>query len=349
MINTLRRRLGFLKNRVVSAFVRPAASSPLAARQFYGVLSGRFAREQRAVLAGIARYRRDVSQPTGARTVLRRNVHRLEKGLTMQPRNPVFATDYIGETVTAFATASGAASDPGADENELQWARSVLTRYFETVEDSHDAVKAARVRFAAIGATCTPDGDRAPYRRNIGELPRVTYDDFYALCRRRRSVRFFLDRPVDRELIDKALLAAAQAPSACNRQPFQFRIFEDREMVAKVASLALGAGGFAHRAPVLIVLVGSQRMFFDERDRHVIYIDSALAAMAFMLALETLGLSSCPINWPDVETSEAAMAKLIGLDDDERPILLIAVGHPDPEALVAFSEKKGLKQLRRFG
>ncbi len=349
MISTLRRRLGFVKTRVLSAFVRPAAASRIAARQYYGVLSNRFAREQRAVLAGIARYRRDVSQPTGARTVLRRNVHRLEKGLTMRPRNAVFATDYILETVNVFATTSAAATDPMSDEAELQWARSVLMRYFETVEDSHDSVKAARVRFETIGTTCTADSDRAPYRRNLGELPRVSYDDFYALCRRRRSVRFFLDRPVDRELIDQAMLAAAQAPSACNRQPFQFRIFDEREMIARVAALALGASGFAHQAPVLIVLVGSQRMFFDERDRHVIYIDASLAAMTFMLALETLGLSSCPINWPDVEASESAMAKLLALDDDQRPIMLIAAGHPDPEALVAYSEKKGLNQLRRFG
>ena len=329
--------------------VVPGASSQFAARQFYGLLSGRFGREQQTLLRGIARYRRDASHPAGAHTVLRRNVHRLEKGLTMQPRHPVFATDYIGETVTAFATASHAANDPSADANELQWAKSVLARYFATVGDTHDAVKSARTRFEALRDAHSSELDRAPYRRNLDESPPVAYDDFYALCRRRRSVRFFLDQPVDRELIDQAILAAAQAPSACNRQPFQFRIFEEREMIAKVAALALGGGGFAQRAPVLIVLVGSQRMFFDERDRHVIYIDASLAAMSFMLALETLGLSSCPINWPDIEAAEEEMARLIALEEDERPILLIAVGQPDPQGLVAWSEKKTPQLLRRFG
>ncbi len=40
-------------------------------------------------------------------------------------------------------------------------------------------------------------------------------------------------RPVERSKIDRAIAVASQAPSACNRQPFVFRVFDDPELVEK--------------------------------------------------------------------------------------------------------------------
>jgi hypothetical protein len=42
------------------------------------------------------------------------------------------------------------------------------------------------------------------------------------------------------------------------------------------------------------------------------------------------------------------MAAAIGLEADERPVMCIAVGYPDPDGLVAYSQKKPLGQLRRY-
>ena len=68
----------------------------------------------------------------------------------------------------------------------------------------------------------------------------------------------------------------------------------------------------------------------------------------FLLALETLGLSSCPLNWPDVPSRERRMARELELGPDERPIMLLAVGYPDAEGAVASSYKKSLNDLRTY-
>ena len=47
---------------------------------------------------------------------------------------------------------------------------------------------------------------------------------FEQLVRNRRSVRTFAERPVERELVDRLLQAACQAPSAHNRQPWRFAV-----------------------------------------------------------------------------------------------------------------------------
>ena len=43
--------------------------------------------------------------------------------------------------------------------------------------------------------------------------------DFFAEMDRRRSVRFFSDRPVPREAIELAIRTASTAPSGAHRQP----------------------------------------------------------------------------------------------------------------------------------
>lgn len=306
-----------------------------------------FGREHKAVLHGMYCYEAAEATRAGNSALLRRNIHRIEKGLIMRPRRPVFAVGFLLETLDAYERVLR--DEPGrTDIAELQWAHDVLHAYFTACE-SHPVVDEARTRFQGLPTAPSHDSEARyrPYARDLDENP-VGYDAFFALSRRRRSVRWFLERPVPRELIDQALLAAAEAPSACNRQPYIFRIFDDPELVQRVAALPMGTKGFAHNFPAIAVVVGQLRAYFDPRDRHVIYIDGSLAAMGFMYALETLGLSSCPINWPDIPRREAAMQRLLGLEDDQRPIMLIAFGYPDPEAEVAYSRKRSLERLRSY-
>ena len=52
---------------------------------------------------------------------------------------------------------------------------------------------------------------------------------FYEEIRRRRSVRDFSDKPVPREVVELALLAAGTAPSGANLQPWHFSVITDPE------------------------------------------------------------------------------------------------------------------------
>jgi len=62
--------------------------------------------------------------------------------------------------------------------------------------------------------------------------------------------------------------------------------------------------------------------------------------MQFMLALETLDLASCPINWPELHTLDKRVSKLLGLPEYKRVVMFIAVGYPDDSGYIAYSEKK---------
>lgn len=308
---------------------------------YYAFASPAFRREQRSVAAGMLRHLAH-QDPRAELYTLRRDTHRLEKALLMRPRRDVFALDYIEEAVTAYRHCVTTEPELGP---ELNWARDVLTEYFSVV-GNHPTIERARRLFQSTGTRQAPP-ERVPYRRDLGPCP-VDYAQLLALAMRRRSVRWFADRPVPRDLLDKAIRVAQQAPSSCNRQPYVYRFFDEKAQVSELSTLPLGTAGFAHNIPVLCAVVGDLSAYFDERDRHGIYIDASLSIMGFMFALETLGLSSCPLNWPDIERRERHAARRLGLAPHERIIMFIAIGYPDPDGLVAYSQKQPLDYVRTF-
>lgn len=316
---------------------------------YYFFISGKFRREHHSVLAGREQHVREIKEEKAHFYTLVRNTHRIEKGLLMKPRRNVFALDFIAETVSHFlilCKVPHLSSDP-----QIQWSYDVLKEYFE-VTSKHPIIEEQRKQFLSasntlLGNTLEPD-NLIPYERNEKKKPNIPFEDFLALTRYRRSVRWFLNKPVPHDLIDKALMAARQSPSACNRQPFEYKIIDEPELLAKVADLPMGIRGYEHNIPMMIVVVGNLDAYFNERDRHLVYIDASLANMVFMLALETLGLSSCPINWPDIESLEKRMEKVLNLKKFQRPIMCMAVGYPDPQGKVAYSEKRTIEKLREY-
>lgn len=341
------KRMKRLRSLFLTRLLRLIVRSELLSSLYYAFLSNAFRREHRGVISGLLKYGEEPRTVQETQYLLRRNIHGLEKGLLMKPRRGIFAVGYIEETVTCYEQAVLARGVDIAASGELRWAHDVLTRYFEVV-GSHPVIDKARSRFLSLKPAFQCEISCVPYKRDLNHPPSVSYEDLLALADRRRSVRWYLQERVPRELIDKAISVASLSPSACNRQPFEFRVFDDPGLVQQVASLPLGTKGFSENIPVIVVVVGKLRAYFSERDRHLIYIDGALASMTLMYALETLGLSSCALNWPDIGCLEREMSRLLGLEPDERVVMLMSVGYPDPDGMVACSQKKDLEVLRRY-
>lgn len=259
----------------------------------------------------------------------------------MQPRRDVFAEAFILETVRCYNRAK---ARPCYSEDELRWATDVLDEYFSVVGDT-PPIRAARKEYAQAAGEREPGSNAEthafkPY--SLAECPEtdISFDQLATLFLRRRSVRWYKQQPVPSDLIQQAINAAALAPSACNRQPYRFIVADDPELATEVAECAGGTTGFAQQLPAIIVVVGDLSAYPKERDRHLIYIDASLASMQLMLAAETLGLSTCPINWPDVDWSERKLQGILGLPEYERIVMLISIGYGDPASGIPYSQKK---------
>jgi len=158
--------------------------------------------------------------------------------------------------------------------------------------------------------------------------------DFMELVKKRRSVRGYLDKPVEREKLDYCLEAARLAPSACNSQPWHFVIVDEPTLRQQLAGATFGKmfsfNHFSMQAPVLIAIVSEKQKVFakfaevvKKKDFHS--MDVGIAAEHFCLAAAEVGLGTCMLGWFD----EAAAKKLLAVPRNKRVELIITLGYPD--------------------
>lgn len=314
---------------------------------YYRIVDRSFDTEMRSVSAGLAAYgARERNRRN--RHHLVRNVHMLEKGLTMRPRRDTFATDHIGRTVELWDRLH---DSPALGAEERSWVRDVLVEYVAATATSADpAVCRARERLRGNGLLEAPAGGAPGGHGPHVPTPSadlVAIEDLLALARNRRSVRWFTDRPVPREVVDAAVSVGLQSPTACNRQPYRFLVVDAAD-IARIGSIPMGTRGCADQIPGLIVVIGDWSAYFDERDRHLPYIDGSLAAMGLILGFEAQGIATCCINWPDIPARDRAMRAALDLPAHERVLMLLAYGHADPTGTAPFSGKRSLEDVRRY-
>ncbi|MFC1846898.1 nitroreductase family protein [Chloroflexota bacterium] len=154
------------------------------------------------------------------------------------------------------------------------------------------------------------------------------------LIKHRRSVRNFLDKPVERNKIKLCLEAARLAPSACNSQPWKFIIVDDRELKDRLSRAAFSGiystTSFAKKAPVIVAVVSEKTKFIARagnllRNTRFYLIDIGIATEHFVLQAEELELGTCWIGW----FNEKAVKSILNVPKDRRIEVLIAVGYYD--------------------
>jgi nitroreductase len=324
-------------------FIKVLSLTPVSSSLYYFLFSSKFRREHQSVLKARIKYYADGNESSA---LLRRNIHRLEKGLSMIPLREIFAQDYIQQTVEAFSTST----INKKNENTLKWCFDVLKQYFEKSKPNAINIKLKTVfQESSIFLYFEGQNDEPKHPFLYGmRTTETTYEQFLSLAKSRHSVRWYEDGIVDKETVDQCINAASAAPSACNRQPFKYMILQDKNKVNQIASLAMGTGGFASNLTNLVVVTGDLSAYPFERDRHVIYIDASLSSMLLMLAFKSKGIDSCPINWPDIEVRERKISDALNLPIHQRVIMLIAFGYGEEQVLIPYSEKKSKFELSEY-
>lgn len=155
------------------------------------------------------------------------------------------------------------------------------------------------------------------------------------LIKTRRSIRKFKDTPVKRQDIEACIEAARLAPSACNSQPWQFIVFDDKEAKDKFAdSVFTGVySSCRHLAnsPVLIAISAKAGGNISTMLGQIIsgtryyLVDQGIALEHLVLKAWDIGLGTCIIGWFDPKKAK----KALNLPFDKKVEILIALGYPD--------------------
>ena len=140
----------------------------------------------------------------------------------------------------------------------------------------------------------------------------------------RRSIRKYLDKPVPPDVLQQVLSAAMYAPSACNQQPWQFVVLDDRKLLREVPKINSYAA-MAAEAPVAILVCGDSSL---ETVPGYWVIDCSAAVQNLLLAAHALGLGAVWTGvYPQQERVEG-FRRLLGLPKTVTPHSLIPLGYP---------------------
>lgn len=175
---------------------------------------------------------------------------------------------------------------------------------------------------------------------------------------RRRSIRFFSDRTVSREVIEQLIMTASTAPSGAHKQPWTFCAVSSSDLKRQIREAAeeeefrsyngrmseewlrdLAPFGtdwhkpFLETAPWLIIVFRRIYEFGEGGKKHNNYYvnESVGIACGFLLAaVHRVGLAALTHTPSPMDF----LTRLLGRPANEKPFLLIPVGYPAEEATV---------------
>ena len=153
--------------------------------------------------------------------------------------------------------------------------------------------------------------------------------DVMEAIRTRRSIRSYDSRPIPDDVMERMLDALRLAPSACNRQPWQFVIVTD-EGVRQQLGEAAGGQMFIAEAPVIVVGVGyPEKAFkFMGDTGNSVDVDLAIALDHLTLAAAADGLGTCWIG----AFIETKAKEILNVPADAKIVAMTPLGYPTEAA-----------------
>jgi len=165
--------------------------------------------------------------------------------------------------------------------------------------------------------------------------------DFTTLVESRYSVRSYNTDPIEEKKLQKVLEAARLAPTATNRQAFQFIVIhtEGRDEELK----RIYRSDWFTQAPVVVCACGIPAENWVRMDgKNYNDVDVAIAMDHLILAATNEGLGTCWIGAFDAQAAK----EVLGLPEGVEPIAFTPLGYPAGEPRP--KKRKELSELVRY-
>ena len=153
-------------------------------------------------------------------------------------------------------------------------------------------------------------------------------NEVYQNMLNRRSIRKFKSTIVKDEDIEILLKAAMAAPSACNKQPWEFYVVKNEEKL----NLVKKSGRYTNmNASCAIIVCGNTDRCLSKKDNDFFIQDCSSAITHILLCAESLGLGSL---WCGAYPMNSVVEKIkdaLNLSDNIIPLGIVYIGYKDEE------------------
>lgn len=181
-----------------------------------------------------------------------------------------------------------------------------------------NVVLAVAVGILAVKAFSTPENGNTATEGNNAAIKNIMT---------RTSIRAYEAKPVEAEKLDQLLRAGMAAPSAVNKQPWDFIVVQRSELLKELAD-SLPNMAMAAKAPLAIVVCGNMQKTMEGQASAFWIQDCSAAAENILLAAHALGLGAV---WtavtPDMQRTQAAKT-VLDLPSYIVPLCVIPIGYP---------------------
>lgn len=149
-----------------------------------------------------------------------------------------------------------------------------------------------------------------------------------SLLRKRRSIRKYQPRPIEKEKLEVLVESLLRSPSSRNLNPWQFIFVTEPGLLAKLGRSKEHGSAFLKGAALAVVLIA------DSARSDVWVEDCAIAATTLQLTAEEMGLGSC---WIQIRlrqhsnnmSAETHVKELLQIPDNLEVASIISLGYPD--------------------
>jgi nitroreductase len=149
--------------------------------------------------------------------------------------------------------------------------------------------------------------------------------DILTIIFSRRSIRKYLDRPVEKDLLVSLLKGAMAAPSARNGQPWEFVVITDPSRMQEIRS-KMKYGNY--NAPAAICVCSNLEIARSRSSKNFWVQDCTAALENILITAAGLGLGTVWLGvYPKIKTVRN-VRQILGIPDSVTPLALVYVGYP---------------------
>ena len=163
------------------------------------------------------------------------------------------------------------------------------------------------------------------------------------LIKGRRSIRAYSGKPVEKEKLEAVLEAARLAPSARNRQKWQFIVVTEKTDEKTKAAMVEACFNqpSVEQAPVCIAVVDEEPEMMT-CGQPVDAVDASIALSFMLLKAQEEGLGTCWLGYFDAPKVKAAL----GIPENMSVVAVTPLGYPaeSPDA----RPRKSLEEIVRY-
>ena len=145
----------------------------------------------------------------------------------------------------------------------------------------------------------------------------INPEEFLAFLKGRRSIRIYLDKMIPDDEVEMILEAGRWAPSASNKQPWEFLVIRNKEILKKISKLAF-YGKHIETAPLAIAIIGK----IKKNPKYYIQ-DTSLASMNMMLMAWSLWIGTCWIG----ALKRDIVKEMLGLGKNDYLLTILPIGY----------------------